>query len=135
MRNTHRETLRVPQAKRLSRAVHAVLLASVVALPLQAVEPKEGAAALMVTMCPVVDSDMPAQAQKFSQHMLSPEIQKVFAKAGYGPVNRKTELTEQEKEGLAVGDEAVGKLARIDWPTVNQNRAAWTQRWNREVER
>ena len=104
-------------------------------LPLQAVEPKEGAAALMVTMCPVVDSDVPAQSQKFIQHMLSPEIQKVFAKAGYGPVNRKTELTEQEKEGLAVGDEAVGKLAKIDWPVVNQNRAAWTQRWNREVER
>ena len=104
-------------------------------LPLQAVEPEEGAAALMVTMCPVVDSDVPAQAQEFIQHMLSPEIQKVFAKAGYGPVNRKTELTEQEKEGLAVGDEAVGKLAKIDWPVVNQNRAAWTQRWNREVER
>ncbi|HEV7256996.1 MAG TPA: ABC transporter substrate-binding protein [Bosea sp. (in: a-proteobacteria)] len=104
-------------------------------LPLETVEPKEGAAALMVTMCPVVDSDVPAQAQKFVQHMLSPEIQKAFAKAGYGPVNRKTELSEDEKAGLAVGDEAVGKLAKIDWPTVNQNRAAWTQRWNREIER
>ncbi|CAM5771985.1 ABC transporter substrate-binding protein [Bosea minatitlanensis] len=104
-------------------------------LPLEAVEPKEGAAALMVTMCPVVDSDVPAQSQKFIQHMLSPAIQKVFAKAGYGPVNRKTELSAEEKEGLAVGDEAVGKLAKIDWPVVNQHRAAWTQRWNREVER
>lgn len=104
-------------------------------MPLESVEPKEGAAALMVTMCPVVDSDVSALSQKFIQHMLSPDVQKAFGKAGYGPVNRKTELTEDEKAGLAVGDEAVGKLAKIDWPTVNQNRAAWTQRWNREVER
>ncbi|SEF47351.1 ABC transporter substrate-binding protein [Bosea lathyri] len=104
-------------------------------LPLEVAEPKEGAGALMVTMCPVVDSDVAPQSQKFIQHMLSPAMQKIFAGAGYGPVNRKTELTADEAAGLAVGDEAVAKLAKIDWPTVNQNRAAWTQRWNREIER
>jgi putative spermidine/putrescine transport system substrate-binding protein len=104
-------------------------------LPLKIVEPKEGNVALMVTMCPVVNSDVPDLAQKFVQYMLSPEVQKILAGNGYGPVNKTTELTKEEAEGVPFGEEAVSKLKKIDWPTVNQHRAAWTQRWNREIER
>jgi putative spermidine/putrescine transport system substrate-binding protein len=103
-------------------------------LPVKAVEPKEGAVALMVTMCPVVDSDVPELSQKFVQYMLSPDVQKILSGNGYAPVNKTTQLSAAESEGLPVGD-ALSKLVKIDWPTVNQNRAAWTQRWNREIER
>jgi putative spermidine/putrescine transport system substrate-binding protein len=103
-------------------------------LPVKAVEPKEGAVALMVTMCPVVDSDVPDLSQKFVQYMLSPDVQKILSGNGYAPVNKTTQLSAEEAEGLPVG-EALSKLVKIDWPTVNQNRAAWTQRWNREIER
>jgi putative spermidine/putrescine transport system substrate-binding protein len=104
-------------------------------LPLKIAEPKEGTVALMVTMCPVVDSDVPALSQKFIQYMLSPDVQKILAGSGYGPVNKTTKLSEDEAAGVPFGDEAVSKLVKIDWPTVNQQRAAWTQRWNREIER
>jgi putative spermidine/putrescine transport system substrate-binding protein len=104
-------------------------------LPIKIVEPKEGNVALMVTMCPVVDSDVPDLSQKFVQYMLSPDVQKILAGNGYGPVNKTTKLTTEEAEGVPFGEGAVSKLVKIDWPTVNQSRAAWTQRWNREIER
>jgi putative spermidine/putrescine transport system substrate-binding protein len=104
-------------------------------LPIEIAEPKEGAVALMVTMCPVVDSNVAPQSQKFVQYMLSGDVQKILAGGGYSPVNSKTDLASVDTSALAVGQEAVSKLATIDWDTVNENRAAWTQRWNREVER
>jgi putative spermidine/putrescine transport system substrate-binding protein len=67
--------------------------------------------------------------------MLSPDVQKLLASNGYGPVNKTTKLTQEEAAGVPFGEEAVAKLVKIDWPTVNQQRAAWTQRWNREIER
>jgi putative spermidine/putrescine transport system substrate-binding protein len=104
-------------------------------LPLKIMEPKEGNVALMVTMCPVVQSDVPDLAQKFIHYMLSPDVQAILAGSGYGPVNKATDLTPEQAAGVPFGEEAVSRLVKIDWPTVNQSRAAWTQRWNREIER
>jgi putative spermidine/putrescine transport system substrate-binding protein len=104
-------------------------------LPIAAAEPKEGPAALMVKMCPVARPESSPAAQAFIRHMLSPDIQKILASSGYGPVNRTTQLTEKEAEAVPFGEAAVSSLVTLDWPAINRNRAAWTQRWNREVER
>lgn len=104
-------------------------------LPIAVAEPKEGAVALMVTMCPVVDSDVPDLAQAFVRHMLSPDAQVALAGAGYTPVNGEVELSEELLATVPARTDELDKLARIDWPTVNKERGAWTQRWNREVER
>lgn len=104
-------------------------------LPIAAAQPKEGPVALMVTMCPVAKQTVSPKAQAFVRHMLSPDMQKILATGGYGPVNRTTELTEKEAEAVPFGEQAVTSLVTLDWPTINQHRAAWTQRWNREVER
>jgi putative spermidine/putrescine transport system substrate-binding protein len=98
--------------------------------------PKEGGVALMVAACPVVDSDVPELSQKFIQFVLSPEIQVLLAEAqGWGPTNKTTELPKELGDKLPYGPEKIDKLIAIDWDVVNENRAEWTNRWNRTVER
>lgn len=104
-------------------------------LPIAAATPKEGAVALMVTMCPVAKQTVSPKAQAFLRHMLSPDMQRILASGGYGPVNRTTQLSEAEAEAVPFGEQAVTSLVTLDWPTINRSRATWTQRWNREVER
>jgi len=57
-----------------------------------------------------------------------------LASSTLGPVTTKVELTDAEAEGVIYGD-AVDSLLAVDWATLNENRAAWTDRWNREIER
>lgn len=104
-------------------------------LPVKFVMPKEGSPALMTATCPIVGSDAPEQSQSFIKYLLSEPVQKIFADAGYPPVNKNTELTEEQKKTLPSDDAAISKMVTLDWRTINKNRAAWTQRWNREVER
>lgn len=104
--------------------------------PMTFVYPKEGAAALMVAACPVVDSNVARESQEFIQHMLSPAMQVVWAKEqGFGPVNKTVKLDPADAAKVPYGPEQVGKLVAIDWDTVNANREAWNKRWVREVER
>jgi putative spermidine/putrescine transport system substrate-binding protein len=104
-------------------------------LPVAFAAPKEGAGALMTAICPVAGGPRPELAQAFVQHVLSKEVQEILAGSGYPPANRKAELTPEQRAQLPNGEETFAKLAKIDWPTVNEQRAAWTQRWNREIER
>ena len=98
--------------------------------------PEEGAVALMLAACPVVDSDAPQAAQDFIKYLLDPEIQVKLGDAmGSGPVNKKTELPKELAETLPYGPEKIAQLVTVDWDTINPNRQEWTQRWAREVER
>ena len=98
--------------------------------------PEEGAVALMIAVCPIVNSDVPEEAQAFIQYVLSPEVQVQLADVmGAGPTNKTAELPEELAEGLPYGPEQVGKLIAVDWDTINPKREEWTQRWAREVER
>ena len=98
--------------------------------------PEEGAVALMVGVCPVVDSDVPEEAQAFIQYVLSPEVQARLAETmGFGPTNRETELPEELGASLPYGPEKIEQLIAVDWNAINPKRAEWTQRWAREVER
>ncbi|MBO0904143.1 ABC transporter substrate-binding protein [Jiella sonneratiae] len=98
--------------------------------------PKEGAVALMIAACPVVDSDAPEAAQQFIKYLLDPAVQAKVADAmGSGPVNKKTELPDDLAASLPYGPEKISKLVKVDWDVINQHREEWTQRWAREVER
>ncbi|NDW06939.1 ABC transporter substrate-binding protein [Jiella pacifica] len=98
--------------------------------------PKEGAVALMLAACPVVESDAPEASQEFVKYLLDPEIQVKLADAmGSGPVNKKTVLPDELAEWLPYGPEQIDKLVKVDWDVINPNRQEWTQRWAREVER
>lgn len=98
--------------------------------------PKEGAVALMLAACPVIESNVPDEAQAFVEYLLDPEIQVKLADAmGSGPVNEKAELPEELAKVLPYGPEQISQLVPVDWDTINPAREEWTARWAREVER
>ncbi len=98
--------------------------------------PEEGAVALMLAACPVVESDAPEAAQEFIKYLLDPEIQVKLGDAmGSGPVNKKTVLPKELADTLPYGPEKISKLIKVDWDVINPKRQEWTQRWAREVER
>ena len=66
--------------------------------------PKEGAVALMLAACPVVDSNAPEEAAAFIDYLLDPEIQVRLADAmGSGPVNNQTVLPDELAAVLPYG--------------------------------
>ena len=98
--------------------------------------PKEGGVALMVAVCPVVESDVAELAQQFIQHVLSPPMQALLAEyQGWGPTNKTTELSPELGESLPYGPEKIESLIAVDWDVINEHRFDWTKTWNRQVER
>ena len=98
--------------------------------------PKEGAVALMLAACPVVESDVPDEANAFVDYLLDPEIQVKLADAmGSGPVNQKAVLPDDLAAALPYGPEQIKQLIAVDWDVINPAREEWTKRWAREVER
>lgn len=98
--------------------------------------PEEGAVALMVGICPVVDSNVPEAAQAFIEYVLSPDVQAQLADImGFGPTNQKTELDPELGATLPYGAERIENMVAVDWNVINPKREEWTQRWAREVER
>jgi putative spermidine/putrescine transport system substrate-binding protein len=91
--------------------------------------------ALGISACPVAKPNASPLAHEFIAFLLQPDTQVILAKgSGAGPVNRKAVLPPELQKGLPYGD-AVAKLLTTDWDTVNANRAAWNNRWTREIER
>lgn len=99
------------------------------------VYPEEGAVALMVGICPVVESDVPELAQQLVQHFMKPEYQLLLAEtSGFGPTNMKTELPPELAETLPYGPERIKALNSVDWTVINPSRGEWTKMWTRRVE-
>ncbi|SFU89805.1 putative spermidine/putrescine transport system substrate-binding protein [Polaromonas sp. YR568] len=103
--------------------------------PIEFVYPKEGAAALVLAACPVVQNSAPEQSQAFVQHLVSPQVQQWLAEEGFGPTNSKTKLEGEIAKNVPYGPDFIKKLVKVDWDVVNQKRAEWTNRWNRTIER
>lgn len=103
--------------------------------PVGFVYPKEGAYALLSSVCPVAKQKTNPLAQAFVNYLVTPEVQEKLATAyGYGPVNKKANVKDDERVPLPIGQRA-SDLIVIDWDTVNQNRDDWNRRWTREIER
>jgi len=97
--------------------------------------PKEGAVAIMVATCPVVDSDVPELSQSLVNYLVSPGVQAILAdELSFGPVNKDTTLSDEVASRVPYGLEQVGTMDAIDYSIVNPAREAWTKRWNRTVE-
>ena len=104
--------------------------------PVQFVYPKEGAVALMVAACVVEGGPQPKLGQQFLQHIVSAEVQALMASdIGFGPVNKTTKLDPAVAEKVVFGPEKVNKLISPDYNIINAQRAEWTKRWNRVVEK
>lgn len=103
--------------------------------PVDFVYPKEGAVTLLASACPVEKANASPIASEFVKAMLEPKMQLTLLKDyGYGPVNKKVAVPAELGKMAPVGERAA-KLYNPDWASINPNRAEWTKRWNREVER
>jgi putative spermidine/putrescine transport system substrate-binding protein len=104
--------------------------------PVDFVYPKEGALALLASACPVAKPNASPLAQEFVKMLLEPQFQEIFAKEyGYGPINRRAQVSPTGAARMAPIGKRAGELIVVDWDAINQNRAEWDKRWNREVER
>lgn len=104
--------------------------------PVAFVYPKEGAILGLIAGCVVNGGPQPKLAQSFLQEILSPQAQAVLAKAGgLGPTNRNTKLDADVAKKVVYGAERANALLPLKHSAINPQRAEWTKRWNREVER
>lgn len=105
-------------------------------LKLNFVYPEEGAPIVMPMLNLVNNGPNRDMALKLIDYLMSDEMQSFFARESrIGPVNQNVVLPADIAEGLTYGEEAVSKLDKPDWSVINANRPAWTERWNREIER
>jgi putative spermidine/putrescine transport system substrate-binding protein len=104
--------------------------------PMEFVYPVEGAPALMATANVAKNAPHPELADAFLNYLVGVEAQTVVGKElGFGPVNDQVELTPEEAAKVTYGPDAASHLVQMDWATINEQRPAWTDRWNREIER
>jgi len=105
-------------------------------LPIRFILPKEGAPAVFITARVVAGRPQTDLAIKFVDFSLRAEAQVGWVEAlRYSPTNREAKLTAQQAESVIYGEENVKKLINFDPEKVNQNRAAWSQEWNRVIAR
>ncbi len=103
--------------------------------PIGFVYPREGAYALLSSVCPIAKPTPNPLAQAFVQYLVSPPVQEKLASAyGYGPVNKKAQVKDDSIVPLPIGQRAADLIV-VDWDTINQHREEWNKRWSREIER
>jgi putative spermidine/putrescine transport system substrate-binding protein len=104
--------------------------------PLEFIYPTEGSPIVMPMLNLVKSSPNPKGGAALMNYILSEDAQMVLVRESrVGPVNSKVKLTPELAAGITYGDAAISKLVKPDWAAINKVRAAWTDRWNREIER
>lgn len=106
-------------------------------LPIEYVQPKEGSVMLMTAQCVIARNSEPELAQKLAEYLLMTEAQaKALQHGNYNPSNAKTKpTTEAAAAEFRKLNDYLKTAVTVDWDTINENRPAWNQRWNRTVER
>jgi len=105
-------------------------------LPAKFVQGEEGTPASYITANLVAGRPNEELALKFIDKTISAEAQACFAEAlRYTPTNSKTELADEVAADVAYGEEGVKSLIRFDPSTIEANRAAWVEAWNKAIAR
>jgi putative spermidine/putrescine transport system substrate-binding protein len=105
-------------------------------VPVEFVAPEEGAIAFKTTMHITKGSPNPELAFKLIEAALSPGVQSQLMESPclIVPTNSKVAMTGEIAKVLAKDpDELMKKFVFQDWKTINQGRAAWIDRFNREI--
>jgi putative spermidine/putrescine transport system substrate-binding protein len=77
-------------------------------------------------------------AHAFLNLYFSPEFQAMRARhSGLIPTNIRAWhlLSDAERKALPLGPNDLYKLQRLDWVAINKNRAAWVERWHKEIQK
>jgi putative spermidine/putrescine transport system substrate-binding protein len=105
-------------------------------VPVEFVAPKEGAIGFKTTMHITKNSPNQELAFKLIEIALSPEVQTKLMEAPYliVPTNANVKMTGEIAKVLAKDqDELMKKFVFQDWKTINESRAAWIDRFNKEI--
>jgi len=105
-------------------------------VPVEFVIPKEGAIAFKTTIHIVKNSPNKELAFKLIEAAISPEVQAKLMDSPYliVPTNAKVKMGGEVAKVLASSvDDLKKKFVFQDWAKINQQRAAWIDRFNREI--
>jgi putative spermidine/putrescine transport system substrate-binding protein len=105
-------------------------------VPVEFVAPKEGAIAFKTTMHIAKNSPNKELAFKLIETALSPEVQARLMGSPYliVPTNGKVAMKGEVAKILAKDQaELMKKFVFQDWKTINESRAAWIDRFNKEI--
>lgn len=104
--------------------------------PVDFVEPKEGAIAILSAMVIPADAVDIEGAESFINFQLAADVNSAFVQAtGNGPTNSTVELPQTYLDDTFVpyGEEQVGSLQTFDSEVISKNLSGWIERWNTEV--
>lgn len=105
-------------------------------VPVKFVQPKEGTWGHKEVVTIVKGRPNVDLAYKWVDLMLDAEEQANTAKyVGLSPISKNARLDPQTAATVLYGPDQIEKLVIPNWEIVNARRAAWTERWNKEIER
>jgi putative spermidine/putrescine transport system substrate-binding protein len=105
-------------------------------VPVEFVAPKEGAIAFRTTMHITKNSPNPELAFKLIEAALSPEVQSALMAPPYlvVPTNTRVKIAGEVATALVASYEDMQKrFVFQDWRKINEQRAGWLERFNREM--
>jgi putative spermidine/putrescine transport system substrate-binding protein len=105
-------------------------------VPVEFVVPKEGAIGFKTTLHITKNSPNADLAFKLIEAALSPEVQGKLMDSPYliVPTNARVKMGGEVAKVLAKDqDDLMKKFVFQDWKTINQGRAAWIDRFNKEI--
>ena len=105
-------------------------------VPVEFVAPKEGAIAFRTTMHITKNSPNPELAFKLIEAALSPEVQSALMASPYlvVPTNTRVKIAGEVATALVAShDEMQKRFVFQDWRRINEQRAGWLERFNREM--
>jgi putative spermidine/putrescine transport system substrate-binding protein len=96
--------------------------------------PKEGSVMAEGTLAISKGSKNVDVALKYVNFAIDAGVQANNAKTFFvAPVNQQAKLDEATQQAVPNGPDALKMIKRPDWKTINQHRAQWIDRWNREI--
>jgi putative spermidine/putrescine transport system substrate-binding protein len=102
--------------------------------PVAWILPKEGSVMAEGTLAIAKGTKKLDAALKYVNFAISGEAQALTARyANLPPVSAKAVLDAETKAAIPNGPDMLKLIGRPDWKLVNQHRAAWIDRWNREI--
>jgi len=85
-------------------------------------------------LCLVHNRPNPELAKKFAALALGVDTQTAYATELYfGPTNMDVKVLPAMASEVIASPEQVKSLLSLDWPYIISQRAAWTDRWNKEI--
>lgn len=103
--------------------------------PLKFVFPKEGTTAIQTTISVVKNSKNVDMSEKFINYFVGAEAQELMAeKLGWLPANKKAKLPTDMSSIFASPEGSGDNMTSIDHKFLAEQRPAWVERWNKEIE-